>query len=79
MEQLQNTNKNLVEANSKIKGENKLHKDTIKNLNKRIEDLETKVQELSPKEQDGEEVKNVEYYLQMKVNDYEFIISDLKN
>ena len=50
MEQLQNTNKNLVEANSKIKGENKLHKDTIKNLNKRIEDLETKVQELSPKE-----------------------------
>ena len=28
---------------------------------------------------DGEEAKNAEYYLTMKVNDYEYIISDLKN
>ena len=54
-----------------------MHKDTIKNLNKWIDDLEVQVKELTPK--DGEEAKNAEYYLTMKVNDYEYIISDLKN
>lgn len=50
----------MVEANSKFKGENKTHRDTIKNLNKWIDDLENKIIELSPKEN---EPKNAEYYL----------------